>query len=92
MAVYIDAEKQGGTVTEHSFISTSKSQLTANGYGRNTRFQIYSRTGKEIEKFAKFGLHNPPNEKEVLFRSGRSFNILEITNEGDYTLIIIEEV
>ena len=47
---------------------------------------------EEIEKFAKFGLHNPPNEKEVLFKSGRSFNVLEVTKDRGYTLIIMEEV
>ncbi|MGV3684467.1 MAG: ADP-ribosyltransferase [Daejeonella sp.] len=90
--IYIDAENQNKVVTEHPFVSTSKSELTANAYGRNVKFVIYSKTGKEIEKFAKFGLHNPHNEKEVLFKSGRSFNVLEVTKDRGYTLIITEEV
>lgn len=91
LQVYIDAEHQNNVVMEYPFISTSKSELTAHSYGRNVKFTIYSKTGKEIEKFAKFGLHNPPNEKEVLFKSGRSFNVLEVTKERGYTLIIMEE-
>jgi len=53
---------------------------------------MYSKTGKEIEKITKFGKHNPPNEKEVLFMSGKSFNILEIAVEAGQTTIIMEEV
>lgn len=59
---YIEAESLNKPITEHSFVSTSKSELTAISFGKNTKFEIYSRTGKEIERFAKFGLHNPPNE------------------------------
>lgn len=92
LQVYIDAEKQNKIVIEYPFISTSKSEFTAYAFGRNVKFTIYSKTGKEIEKFAKFGLHNPPNEKEVLFKSGRSFNVLEVTKDRGYTLIIMEEV
>lgn len=91
LQVYIDAEHNNHPVIEYPFISTSKSELTAHSYGKNVKFTIYSKTGKEIEKFAKFGLHNPPNEKEVLFKSGRSFNVLEVTKEKGYTLIIMEE-
>lgn len=92
MQIYIDAASQNTLVTEYSFVSTSKSELTANSFGRKVKFIIYSRTGKEIEKFAKFGLHNPPNEKEVLFKTGKSFNVLEVTKDIDSALIIMEEV
>lgn len=88
---YIDAEKQNKPIIEHSFVSTSKSELTAFAYGKNTQFFIYSKTGKEIEKFAKFGLYNPSNEKEVLFKPGRTFNVLEVTKRGNFTLVIMEE-
>lgn len=61
-------------------------------FGKGTKFVMYSKTGKEIEKITKFGKHNPPNEKEVLFMSGKSFNILEIAVEAGQTTIIMEEV
>jgi len=89
---YKEALENNEPITEYSFVSTTKSELTAMAFGRNTRFVIYSRTGKEIEKIAKFGIYNPPNEKEVLFRSGRSFNILEVTKEQNHTLITMEEI
>ena len=91
LEIYADCNKEDKPVVEHSFISTSKSVLTANAFGKNTRFVIYSKTGKEIEKFAKFGIDNSSNEKEVLFKSGRTFNVLEVTKEGSYTLITLEE-
>ncbi len=37
-------------------------------------------------------MHNPPNEKEVLFPANRTFNVLEVTNELSYTLITLEEI
>jgi hypothetical protein len=89
---YVKAEKEGVPITEYTFISTTKSELTALAFGKNTKFVIYSKTGKEIEKISKFGKHNPPNEKEVLFKSGRSFNILEIIEEPNQTVITMEEV
>lgn len=89
---YRDALAKNIPVAEYAFVSTSKSELTAIAFGRNTKFIIYSETGKEIEKIAKFGKHNPPNEKEVLFKSGTHFNILEITKENNYILITMEEI
>ncbi|CAM4258542.1 ADP-ribosyltransferase exoenzyme [Pedobacter westerhofensis] len=89
---YLDAEKDGEAIIEHSFISTTKSELTAISFGRNTRFVIYSKTGKEIEKIAKYGKFDPANEKEVLFKSGRKFTILEVIKEAGYTLITMEEI
>ena len=88
---YKDAFENNEPITEYAFVSTSKSELTAIAFGRNTKFVIYSETGIEIEKIAKFGKHNPPNEKEVLFKSGTAFNILEIIKENDYILITMEE-
>jgi len=89
---YFEALRINKPIIEYAFISTSKSELTAIAFGQNTKFAIYSETGKEIEKIAKFGKHNPPNEKEVLFKSGTYFNILEITKENHYTLITMEEI
>ena len=89
---YIDAMAKNEVIVENAFISATKSQLTAFSFGRNARFIIYSKTGKEIEKIAKFGKHHPQNEKEVLFKSGRSFTVLDVTKEQNYTLITMEEL
>lgn len=88
---YKEALRLSQFISEYSFISTSKSRLIAMEYRGNTLFRIYSRTGKEIDKIAKFGEYSPSNEKEVLFRLNRSFKVLEVTNQVDYTLITMEE-
>lgn len=79
-------------IREYSFISTSKSRLTAMAFNGNTLFRMYSRSGKEIEKIAKFGVSNAQNEKEVLFKPNRKFRILEIVRESNYSLITMEEI
>lgn len=89
---YAHAYQTGKPIKEFAFISTSKSRLIAMGYNKNTLFVILSKTGKEIEKIAKFGIHNPSNEKEVLFKAGRSFNVVGITKEGKQTLITMREI
>ena len=89
---YTDALKNNELLKEYTFVSTSKSRLTAMAFSGNVLFRIYSQTGKEIENIAKFGKYNPPNEKEVLFKSNRDFRILEISKETAYTLITMEEV
>jgi hypothetical protein len=47
---------------------------------------------KEIELFTKYGFGSGQNEKEVLFRPNRRFNILEVTKSKSVTLILMEEV
>lgn len=37
--------------------------------------ELYSRTGKAIEEFAKYGLYTAQNEKEVLFNPGKKFRV-----------------
>ncbi len=88
---YKEAVTKNKILKEYSFVSTSKSRLIAMAFKGNTLFRIYSRTGKEVEKIAKFGLHGTSNEKEVLFRPNRNFIILEVAKELDYTLITMEE-
>lgn len=61
-------------------------------FGPNTLFRMKSRSAKEIEKIAKFGAYSATNEKEVLFRPNCSFKVLEITNQGTYALITMEEI
>jgi hypothetical protein len=92
MQKYLDAFKNNGILVEHSFISTSKSKAIAYGFGKNCHFRILSRTAKNVEAFAKYGVHHPQNEKEVLFKPNSKFRVLEITNSGEATLITLEEV
>lgn len=89
---YKDAFELKKPIVEHTFLSTSKSKTTAYMFGKNTIFRIYSRTGKDIEKIAKFGIDHPQNEQEVLFGTGSSFDILDISKEGSLTLITMEEI
>ncbi len=69
---YEDAIGSNELLKEYSFISTSKSRMIATAFNGNTLFRIYSRTGKEIEKIAKFGIHGYPNEQEVLVGSPKN--------------------
>ena len=89
---YSEALKTKDSLKEYSFISTSKSRLTAMAFNGNVLFRMYSRSGKEIEKIAKFGPSDPPNEKEVLFKFNRKFKVLEIKEETNYSLITMEEI
>ena len=89
---YTDALRDTEMLKEYSFISATKSKLIALAFNGNVLFRIYSRTGKEIEKIAKFGIHGYPNEKEILFKPNRKFRLLEITKERTLTLITMEEI
>jgi len=90
---YSSALSDNVLINEYSFLSTSSMVSIANQVpGMNCLFVIFSKTGKEIEKIAKFGLHNPPNEHEVLFPPNIEFKVLGITTEPSYTLITLEEV
>jgi hypothetical protein len=79
-------------IREYPFTSTTKSRLIAMTfegtarYKPNCLFRMLSKTGKEIEKIAKF------DEKEVLIRPNTSFKVLEIKKELRYTLITMEEI
>jgi len=53
---------------------------------------IYSRTGKNIEAFAKYGIYYPQNEKEILFRPNLRFKVLQVTKQHHKTLITLEEI
>ncbi|HEY8782805.1 MAG TPA: ADP-ribosyltransferase [Mucilaginibacter sp.] len=88
---YIDAKENNSILVEHSFISASKSKAIANGFGKSCRFRIFSRSGKNIEEFAKYGINHPQNEKEILFRPNSRFKVLEVTKYEQYTLITLEE-
>ena len=92
LQLYKNSLKKKKAVTEYCFISATKSRTFAMYLKLNTLFMIMSKTGKEIEKIAKFGVFEPPNESEVLFRYKQQFKVLDITKEGSRTLIKMEEV
>ena len=89
---YIEAKENNGILVEHSFISASRSKAVAYEFGRSCQFRIFSRSGKDIGEFAKYGIHHPQNEKEILFRPNLKFEVLEVTKQGETTLITLEEV
>lgn len=90
---YIQAEKNNISIKEDCFISTTTSKLIATiGFQGNVLFMIYSRTGKSIEKITKFGIYNPPSEKEVLFVPNSEFRVLGIQQQQKYILITMEEI
>jgi hypothetical protein len=88
---YKRAFRENATISEICFMSTSKIKTYALLYAGNVVFRISSKTGKDIEKIAKFGVFEGPNEFEVLFNRNTNFHILGITKEHDYTLITLEE-
>lgn len=55
------------------FTSTSYSSSIACEFTKNTFFRIYSKTGRLIEK-----LSNTEDEKEVLFRLGTQFKVINV--------------
>ena len=61
-------------------------------YGKSCQFTIISQTGKDIEKFTKYGFHSGQNEKEILFRPNRKFAVLEVSKLEGSTLILMEEL
>lgn len=81
------ALKNNLTISEPTFVSTSKSVIIAKGFG-NALFRIVSKSGKLIENISNFGIHKPPNEQEVIFRPNRKFKVLEIDNN----IITLEEI
>ncbi|MBS1532784.1 MAG: hypothetical protein JSU01_20950 [Bacteroidetes bacterium] len=89
---YIDANTANEPLKEFAYISASKSRLIAMEFRGNVLFRIYSRSGKEIEKIAMHGIYGAPNEKEVLFKPNRRFNVLEVTQQAGYSLITLEEI
>jgi NAD:arginine ADP-ribosyltransferase len=92
LETYTDALVAAKPVIEPCFLSTSKSRLIGGGFGDNPLFIMYSRTGKLIEKIAKFGVYGPANEQEVLFAPNTRFNVLDITFDGIKPLITMEEI
>lgn len=89
---YRDAFKKNIGIIEYSFVSCSKSRMLANMFSpANVIFIIHSKTGKEIEKIAKFGIKSGQNEKEVLFIPNTNFEVLNITQKDGKELIYLQE-
>jgi hypothetical protein len=87
---YIDAYNEQKPIKEPIFLSTSKSRLIANQFsGGKVIFEIFSKTGKEIEKF---GINSSQNEKEVVFFPNTAFYVRAITKQQDLTFITLREV
>ncbi len=91
--VYRNALHNNSFVKERAFLSTSKFKRIAELFPGNTLFIINCKTGKDVEKIAKFGFGDRYNEYEVLFEPNRQFEVLEV-NESVKNLLIItmEEV
>jgi hypothetical protein len=90
---YKDAFHNDRLIQEHHFLSTSQSEIIANLFSKgDTFFTIFSKTGKQIEKFSKFGLYSGQNEKEVLFFPNTIFEVLDVSENDSKTVIILEEI
>lgn len=83
---YIKAKETKSRVTEYQFLSASKFQIIAQGFG-HILFRIYSKRAKNIEKVSKF-----VREKEVLFQRGASFKVIYVTDNGFSTIITLKEI
>ena len=75
----------GTVVAEHAFTSTSFDE--AGKFSGNVQFNIMSKTGTRIDFLSAFG-----HEKEVLFRSGTRFLVLNVTTIGRTTMITMKEL
>lgn len=85
---YKSAFESGKPYTEKAFFSTSydKEILKHSYYEGNVEFFITSKRGVNIEKISK-----AENEKEVLFKAGTKFKVLDITTFlGDYKITLEE--
>lgn len=90
---YKRAFEQKETLVELGFTSASKSRQVAEMYSKsNTLYRIISKSGKEVEQLAFFGIQGPQNEREVLFRSKTKFKVLGLKTENGKNFITLEEV
>ena len=69
---------------EAAFTSAS----TGKGFSGNVRFTIHGRHGKRIERLSAY-----PSEREVLFKAGTQFRVLNVRREENWlTRIEMEEI
>ena len=81
---YLEAYLNDEIINEPFFISTSRSILVGSQFG-NVRFEIFCRTGKNIESIAKH-----PLEREILLRNNCRFRVISANQiEGKIKLIEI---
>ena len=74
----------GRIVTEAAFTSAS----IGKGFSGNVRFTIHGRHGKHIDRLSAY-----PSEREVLFKAGTRFRVLNVRPEGNRRVKIeMEEV
>lgn len=101
LAVYEDAYETDKPVVVHSFESTSKSELIAKAFIRNSRtdikvlYVIYGKFGRDVENYSKYDSLSGQNEKEVLFRPNATFQVLSIDpidETKDFITITLNEI
>jgi hypothetical protein len=80
---YLTAFQNDEIIIEPFFISTSRSQLIGNQFGR-IRFEIFCQRGKNIESISKYA-----SEKEVLINYNSQFRVIEV-NEIKKHIKLIE--
>ncbi len=89
---YILAFEQNSLITEPAFTSASKSILTAGVFSKGkVLFQIFSKSGKEIDTLSFYGRRSEQDEKEVLFKSKTQFLVGEVRVEGEKIFITLVE-
>ncbi len=90
---YRESMDKGSPITEWALVSSSRSPGKARYYpNSNTEFQIFSRHGKVVEECSCLGKYTPPNEEEIVFQPGHSFQVLGVNLSGASVLIIMEEL
>ena len=77
-----EAHKKGNIVTYNAFTSTS----TESGFPARDNFIMISKTGKPI-----MGLSSIAYEKEVLFKTGTKFEVLDTYSENGKNFYIMKE-
>jgi hypothetical protein len=70
---FLERYKEGVTVTEDAFVSTTNSRRSFKARKGNASFFITGRTGREIEQIS-----GKPLQHEVLFRTGTRLEILQV--------------
>ena len=89
---YYESLQTGTPLTEKSFLSCTKSRVTAFLFSQSPLFIILSKHGKDIEKIAKFGIYSGQNEKEIVFKPNSKFRVLDIQEDENRFTIKLEEV
>jgi hypothetical protein len=90
----MEAQKNGKPFTNIAVMSTATEVSRADSFEKAITFKIYGRSGVRVDDFSHF-----KGEKEVLFRPGTKFEIIDvykakgdndIANDGQWTVIMRE--